>query len=283
MTTAGRGRGALRRTVLLFVLAVGVLVGAPANGQAPGTPPLPKSMAAIGDSMTQAADVCCWYGDHPANSWSTGGAGWDGVLSHYERIRAENPDIAGRNYNDSVSGARMDDGPGQAARAVQQQARYVTILLGANDLCTSSVDTMTSVEAFRADYQATLQTLFAGLPRRATVFVASIPDVYQLWQVYHGDPVAELVWDVADICQSLLSPARTEADRQLVRDRNLAFNQVLADECATYSRCLFDGNAVFTTQFTRSDVSTLDYFHPSLTGQARLASVTWGATWWGSS
>ena len=283
MTTAGRGRGALRRTVLLFVLAVGVLVGAPANGQAPGTPPLPKSMAAIGDSMTQAADVCCWYGDHPANSWRRGGAGWAGVLPHSERIRAENPDIAGRNNHDSVSGARMDDGPGQAARAVQQQARYVTILLGANDLCTSSVDTMTSVEAFRADYQATLQTLFAGLPRRATVFVASIPDVYQLWQVYHGDPVAELVWDVADICQSLLSPARTEADRQLVRDRNLAFNQVLADECATYSRCLFDGNAVFTTQFTRSDVSTLDYFHPSLTGQARLASVTWGATWWGSS
>ena len=87
---------------------------------------------------------------------------------------------------------------------------------------------------------------------------------------------------MADICQSLLSTARTDADRQLVRQRNIAFNQVLADECATYSRCRFDGNAVFETESTRSDVSTLDYFHPSLTGQARLASITWGATWWGS-
>jgi lysophospholipase L1-like esterase len=271
----------MRRIAVLIVIALGALVGAPVTSQAVPTPPLPRSMAAIGDSMTQAADVCCWYGDHPANSWSTGGAGWDGVLSHYERIRAANPDIAGRNHNNSVSGARMDDGPGQAARAVQQRASYVTILLGANDLCTSSPANMTSVEAFRTDYQATLQTLFQGLPRRATVFVASIPDVHQLWEVYHGDPVAEFVWDVADICQSLLSTARTDADRELVRQRNIAFNQVLAEECATYSRCRFDDNAVFETEFTRSDVSTLDYFHPSLTGQARLASITWGATWWG--
>jgi len=28
----------------------------------------------------------------------------------------------------------------------------------------------------------------------------------------------------------------------------------------------------------RSDVSTRDYFHPSLAGQAKLASVTWAAT-----
>jgi len=271
----------MRRIALLVVLTLAMLVGAPITSQAAWTPPLPSSMAAIGDSMTQAADVCCWYGDHPANSWSTGGAGWDGVLSHYERIRAANPDIAGRNYNDSVSGARMHDGPGQAARAVQQQARYVTILLGANDLCTSSIETMTLVEAFRTDYQATLQTLFQGLPRRATVFVASIPDVYQLWDIYHTDPLAQFVWGVAGICQSLLSPARTEDQRQFVRERNVAFNQVLAQECAAYTRCRFDNNAVFNTQFTRADVSTLDYFHPSLTGQARLASITWGATWWG--
>ncbi len=70
-----------------------------------GSPPAPNSIAAIGDSITRAADVCCWYGDHPANSWSTGGASWDGVASHYERIRALNPEIAGRNYNNAVSGA----------------------------------------------------------------------------------------------------------------------------------------------------------------------------------
>lgn len=271
----------MRRIGLLFLLVCTLLLGVPPSGQAESPPPLPRSMAAIGDSMTQAADVCCWYGDHPANSWSTGGAGWDGVLSHYERIRALNPDISGRNHNDAVSGARMDDGPGQAQRAVSQGARYVTILLGANDVCTSSPGTMTSVEAFRSDYQQTLQILFDGLPRRAHVFVASIPDVHRLWELYDGDPIAEFVWDVANICQSLLSPARTDADRQAVRTRNIEFNAVLQQECAEYSRCRFDGNVVFDYRFSRADVSKLDYFHPSLTGQAHLAEVTWNASWWG--
>jgi lysophospholipase L1-like esterase len=234
-------------------------------------------MAAIGDSMTQAVDVCCWYGNHPANSWSTGSASWDGVSSHYERIRAANPSVVA--YNDSVSGARMSDAPGQASRAVGQGARYVTILMGANDLCTSSTATMTSVDTFRAQFRQTLATLKTGLPN-ARVFVASIPDVYRLWELYRYDLVAQSVWAVAGICQSLLSLSNTSTQRALVRNRNVAFNTVLAQECAAYASCRFDGNAVYNYSFSRSQVSSLDYFHPSLSGQAALASITWATSWW---
>jgi lysophospholipase L1-like esterase len=163
----------------------------------------PQSMAAIGDSITQAYDVCCSYGSHPANSWSTGDAPGDGVTSHYERILTLNPDIAGRNYNDSVPGARMSAGP-----------------------------------------------------------------------------AAAFVWDVANICQSMLAPDRTEEERQLVRARNLAYNDVLEQECAAYERCRYDGDAVFDYAFGTSAVSHLDYFHPSLYGQAELARVTWAQSWW---
>jgi lysophospholipase L1-like esterase len=240
-------------------------------------------MAAIGDSLTQATDVCCWYGNHPTNSWSTGGAGWDGVRSHYERIRALNPDIAGRNFNDSVAGARMSDGPSQAQRAVVQRVGYVTILLGANDVCTSSPGNMTAIETFRAQFRETLRVLDSGLPGKARIFVASIPDIYRLWELYRSDLVAQLVWDLANICQSLLSPSRTEAERQAVRQRNMDFNTVLAQECAQVARCRFDGNAVFNYSFGREDVSKLDYFHPSLSGQADLAQVTWASSWWSTS
>ena len=240
-------------------------------------------MAAIGDSMTRAADVCCWYGDHPANSWSTGDAGWDGVRSHYERIRALNSAITGHNHNDAVSGARMSDAPGQAQRAVSQRAGYVTIEMGANDVCTSSPSTMTPVETYRSQFQETLRILDSGLPGRSRIFVASIPDIHQLWALYHDDDVARLVWDVADICQSMLSPQRTDADRTLVSQHNMALNQVLAEECGRIARCRFDGNAVFDYAFGRADVSKLDYFHPSLTGQAHLAEVTWARSWWSGS
>jgi lysophospholipase L1-like esterase len=271
----------MRRVAISLLSALSVLLAVPASANASTSPPLPRSMAAIGDSMTQAADVCCWYGDHPANSWSTGSASWDGISSHYERIRALNGTISGHAYNDSASGARMNAAPAQASKAVAQGAQYVTILMGANDVCTSSPSTMTSVSTFRQQYQNALATLDAGLPGRARIFVASIPDIYQLWQIYHTDLAAQFVWDVANICQSMLAPNRTEAERQAVRQRNIDFNTVLQQECAKYSRCRFDGNAVFNYQFSRSQVSRLDYFHPSLSGQATLASVTWGRSWWG--
>src|SRR4029450_1274182 len=60
-------------------------------------------------------------------------------------------------------------------------ARYVTILLGANDLCTSSPSTMTSPETFRAYFSQAMATLLAPGQDRY-VFVSSIPNIYQLWQ-----------------------------------------------------------------------------------------------------
>jgi lysophospholipase L1-like esterase len=270
----------IRRVAVLLTIVLPLAAGPAWSARAQEPPPLPSTMASIGDSITRAADVCCWYCDHPANSWSTGGASWDRVNSLYERLRVLNPAIAGRNYNDAFSGAKMADGPAQAERAVAQQAQFVTILLGANDLCTSSPASMTSVRTFRAQLRETLRILRSGLPGTARVLVASIPDVYRLWELYHTDWVARLVWNAADICQSLLGPTRTEEQRQRVRQRNVAFNAVLAQECAAVTRCRFDGNAIFNFQFARSHISKLDYFHPSLAGQAVLARVTWGQTEW---
>jgi lysophospholipase L1-like esterase len=237
-------------------------------------------MAGIGDSITRATDVCCWYGDHPRQSWTTGGGPFDGIRSHYERIRALNPSISGRNHNDARAGAKMRDAQGQAQTAVTQGARYVTILMGANDVCTRSPSTMTSVSEFRAQFAATMSVLAAGLPAESHVFVSSIPNVYRLWQVLRSDPAAQFVWSVAQICQSMLSPANTEADRQAVLARERAFNDVLAEVCGQHAMCRFDDYAVFNYPFSAGQVSRLDFFHPNLAGQATLASLTWQRSWW---
>jgi lysophospholipase L1-like esterase len=263
---------------LAAVAAAALLLPAIASA----SPPLPHSIAGIGDSMTRAADVCCWYGDHPAQSWSTGGGLFDGISSHYERILARDPAIYGHNYNDARSGAKMVDAQAQAQTAVMQAARYVTIEMGANDACTSSPATMTSVSDFQAKFAATMAELATGLPANAHVFVASIPNIYHLWQLLHGNGTAEFIWTAFGICQSMLSTANSEQDRQTVLAREQAFNQVLADVCSRYAFCRFDGDAVFNYQFSTSQVSTLDYFHPSLSGQAAFASITWAQSWWGT-
>jgi lysophospholipase L1-like esterase len=88
------------------------------------------------------------------------------------------------------------------------------------------------------------------------------------------------VWAAAGVCQSLLSLSDTPTQRTIVRDRNVAFNTVLAQECAAYANCRFDQQAVYNYAFSKSQVSKLDYFHPSLSGQAALASITWATSWW---
>jgi lysophospholipase L1-like esterase len=265
------------RGLLGLIAVVGCLATA---STALAAPSLPRSIAGIGDSMTRAADVCCWYGDHPAQSWSTGGGALDGITSHYERILTLKPGIYGHNYNDARSGAKMADGPGQAQTAVGQGARYVTILMGANDVCTGSLSTMTSVSDFRGQFVSTMNILASGLPSGKHVFVSSMPNIYQLWNLFKGNSTARFVWSTANICQSMLSPTHTEDDRQAVLAREEAFNTILQDVCSQYSFCRFDDYAVFNYQFTGSDVSKLDYFHPSLSGQAHLASVTWMESWW---
>src|SRR5215207_1670516 len=266
--------------IVILALAVGLagLVVQPAWA----APPLPSSMAGIGDSITRAYDVCCYYGDHPGQSWSTGYTSYDGIASHYERIRRVNPAISGRAYNDAVSGAKMSAAPTQAARAVSQGARYVTILLGANDLCTSSPSTMTPTDTFRSQFRQAMATLMAQDPD-PYVFVSSIPNIHQLWEVLHTNSLARWVWANFHICQSMLGATRTAAERQQVVDREVAFNQVLAEECGRYARCRWDNGAVYHYQFSASQVSTLDFFHPSVSGQAALAGVTWAASWWSSS
>jgi lysophospholipase L1-like esterase len=243
------------------------------------SPALPSSMAALGDSITQARNVCCSYAEHPGQSWSTGYIWYDGITSHYERIKRVNSSISGRDHNDSQSGAKMAAASTQAKVAVEQRVDYVTILFGANDLCTSSPATMTSPQDFRSQFKSAMETL-QQLPQGAHVFVSSIPDIYHLWKVLHTNPIARQVWQQARICPSMLGAANTEKQRQQVVTREKKFNQILADVCGRYPNCRWDRNATYNYKFSPSQVSILDFFHPSLTGQAALADVTWAASWW---
>jgi hypothetical protein len=49
-----------------------------------------------------------------------------------------------------------------------------------------------------------------------------------------------------------------------------------------WAGCRFDGGHTYRFRFTRAMFSRLDYFHPSLLGQATLAAETWRMSWWGA-
>jgi lysophospholipase L1-like esterase len=265
----------------LAALLLIVLLAALSTPHSAAAAALPNSIASTGDSMTRAFNTGpIPFTDATWNSWSTGTA--TSVNSLYLRILAQNPQIAGKNYNDAKTGAKMADLNGQALTAISQKVEYVAILMGANDVCASSESAMTPVQTFHDQFVQAMNTL-TSIMNPPRVYVVSIPDIYHLWELFRKDQSAHTAWAAIGLCQSMLanptSTAQSDVDRRArVRQRNIDLNAQLQQVCGQYPQCHFDGNAVFDAKVVKRDVSTRDYFHPSLAGQAKLATVAWNAS-----
>lgn len=277
MPMSTRARRALATLAASAVLISGSLLGV---GSATAVPnPYPTKMAALGDSITQASMTCSSLLSCPTYSWSTGTNA--SVSSHASRIRAAGvTSLVANNY--SVAGALSSALNGQAQKAVAMGAQYVTVEIGANDACTKTVAAMTPVETYRTNVRAALTTL-ANAGTTQQVFVASIPNIKLMYDVSKSKVSARLAWALLKTCQSMLAaPTSTKAAdvqrRDAVQARVNAYNQVLAEECTTARKCKYDGGATAAIVFNSSHISTRDYFHPSITGQALLAQTTWAAS-----
>jgi lysophospholipase L1-like esterase len=264
-------RKPLRTTILAAGAAMAVAMIAALAAPASAGTAAPNSMASTGDSLTQAFNADNQYQDRPQYSWSTGTD--PAVNSHYQRLLAVNPNIAGKAYNYSRSGARMSDLDRQLKLAAGQKVEYVTVLMGGNDVCRPSIAEMTPVNTYQAQFQQAMSNFVAANPR-ARIFVSSIPSVYQMWSTLKDNPYAQATWQYFGICQSMLNPNNTEADRARVDRQQQAYNRALANVCNKFDRCQWDNNAAYNFKTPASDFSTADYFHPNITGQNDLAAVS---------
>jgi lysophospholipase L1-like esterase len=241
-------------------------------------------MASAGDSITRAFDAGWWrpLSDSPQDSWSTGAA--NAVDSQYAKVLRAQPAVFGHAYNDARTGATMAALDGQLATAAAQHVQYVTVLMGANDICTSSAATMTATSTFASEFRAALRDFTAADPG-AHVFVSSIPNLYQLWSTLHSNVLARLTWSAFDICPSMLGAGRSEAQRQQVKAQEAEDNAALAIVCTTTfaATCRWDNYATYNVDFPARWVSTVDYFHLNAAGERALAATTWAAGYWPSS
>lgn len=271
------GRARTRTSIALVCLATALVSLGIASAQASA---YPNSMDALGDSITRAYNTCSFpFIDCTENSWATGTN--KAVNSYYLRLLALNPGISGHNNNDAKSGAKMSELNGQAEKAVSRKVELVGVLMGANDACTSSVSTMTSVANYQSQFEAAMKTLTSGIPS-AQINIGSLPNVYRLWEIFHTNSSAVSTWNSLKICQSLLanptSLAKADEERRLqVKAREEEFDTVLKNVCAKYTQCKYDEGAGFKTVFNTNDVGTRDYFHPSIEGQALVAKEAWEA------
>jgi lysophospholipase L1-like esterase len=267
------------RLVVLLTSASLALAGEATALAAPEKVGYPNSIAALGDSFTQARASRVVDQDAPENSWATGTN--PAVNSVYNRILTRNPAIAGRAFNDAVSGARVANLNTQVPQAISQHVDLVTILIGANDICLAGFPGLINpVGEFHDVFEISMARLTAGLPE-ARILVASIPSVFRLWSVLHDDPAAQAAWAAWRWCPQMLAnptslaPADVERRAQ-VQKRFDGYNAAVAAVCAAYVHCRFDRGTLAGFAFEPRHLS-LDYFHASVAGQAAAAEVMWGA------
>jgi lysophospholipase L1-like esterase len=240
-----------------------------------GWDPHPDTIAAVGDSLTRAFNACTALADCPSASWSTGDGPEVDSLARRLPDREHKGDDT---WNLAQDGAVVAQLPEQMRRAARHKPQLVTVLIGANDACRPQVDAMTSVDDFRTRFADALRTLRADAPH-AEVYVASVPDLKQLWEAGKGHKDAEQVWKLG-ICQTMLAhpedtgPAAV-ARRDRVRERVKEYNQALQQVCAQDRRCRYDDGAVFGYRLTPADLNGWDWFHPSKQGQDALAELAY--------
>ncbi|MCX0243700.1 SGNH/GDSL hydrolase family protein [Streptomyces drozdowiczii] len=247
----------------------------PSPAAGPVWDPRPKSIAAVGDSITRGFDACSVLADCPEVSWSTGTD--SSVRSLAVRLLGASGAVD-HSWNHAVTGARMAQLPEQMALAADEDPDLVTVMIGANDACRDSARSMTPVADFRRSFETSLRKLRAGAPK-AQVYVSSVPDLKRLWSQGRANPLGKQIWKLG-ICKSMLSDAddmgaAAVARRTAVQERVVAYNEVLREVCAKDRRCRYDGGAVFDYRFTGKQLSQWDWFHPGRNGQARLAEIAY--------
>lgn len=268
----------------------------PTPTPAPTNPRLPALLGAIGDSYSQAWNVAPAYPrDHPAFSWVIGNARNDGVFSLLERLQALG--AAPKVVDAATSGKKMNDAPRQAQAVVAAaaavpsgQTAYITFELGTNDLCD---EPMTSPADFEASLRSAMAILRSGLPPGSRILMLSVPDFAHLRDITQADSKARASLAVSPSgarCAPFLGNGSTATLGQAETYLAL-YDSILEKVCGEVESagtpsgtvsCTYDQARLSLDDFTIADMSTADYFHPSLKGQARIADAAWAADVWGS-
>lgn len=220
----------------------------------------PRWIAALGGSASVGYSATGHSGPQPANSWVTGTN--PKVHSIFLRLRQRNG-ASERAFNAAEPGASMITLSVQAAQ-IPTGVDLVTVDMGTNDICDRPA---TSLADFRSYLKEGLQAIAEQAPS-ARMVVISIRNQLAVWDAVKMVPGARAV-------RTHCIPATTATGRPVLARAIRVMNHELANACARQPRCRYDGGAAFRIRWSKADVSSIDYFHPSLSGQRKIADAVW--------
>lgn len=233
--------------------------------------------ASIGDSITAAFDARRPLANREIN-WSTGTRNTNLVFSHALRLREILPEQRVRTRNFAVSGSKAPDVVRQAKRLAKYKPDYVTVLVGANDVCAWSDDHEMQLAKYESDIRTILSTLIASNDE-VKILVSAIPNMPLLREIGVRND-CQRVWSTVNICPALLGADRTEIQRANFATRWQDANHVLERVSQEFPSHVKFAASVADPVFSYKHVSRIDCFHPNTEGQDFLAELTWQEGWY---
>jgi lysophospholipase L1-like esterase len=177
-----------------------------------------------------------------------------------------------------------------AAQQLPQGATvYVTFELGANDVCD---DPKTDPTLFLEQLRAAVAVLADGLPPGSRVLMLSVPDFDHLRSITQANPASKAYFATPQYSHRCAPFLGSNAQTPLSQASAIlaSYDKSLVSECdeieATYGRsgrlhCISNGPGLAERDFDVADLSGVDYFHPSYSGQAKMAKAAWKLGDWG--
>ena len=232
----------------------------------------------LGDSITTGFSTRGVLQDAPEENWSTGNARND-LNSHYQRLldifNNTDIDVFRENLavkNQEVISNSTESLNGQADDLQQilssDQFNYVTILMGFNDVCRTNLD----VQSFKSEFRSAVSDAIDRIIIDSNlIFIASIPNI----QVILNNPTCPIqgpplnLWIEAN-CPNANLP--NDGVLEYIQAANDAYKEIAAENP---KKVIFDEETVFKADIQPNMISELDCFHPSVNGQAFLATETW--------
>ena len=232
-------------------------------------------MISMGDSVTAGFNTR-WPGDfnNARYNWSTGGS--KRVNSHFDKLKK----IISKKVK-AINVARSRSTSHELAlqwRSIETPTiDYLTLLIGANDVCDWTSEYVKEAERFRSNVQYIIDKAI-DVNAEVRIVLSAIPNMYHLYE--QGRNSCGRRWDYFEACPSLLSSKRNNAQRLAFRERLLAANDIMKELAFHYEKNVKFVGEVFDYKFSIDHLSRIDCFHPSILGQNELARITWENGWY---
>jgi lysophospholipase L1-like esterase len=229
-------------------------------------------VGSIGDSITAAFDARRPLSNREIN-WSTGERSARLVNSHVLRIRKV---LAGKNVgsiNLAKSGSKSPDVVKQAVKLARYRPDYVTVLVGANDVCAWPEQHEPALAAYEKDIRTILDTLVES-NRDMKILLSAVPNMPLMYRIGAANS-CQSKWNLLKICPALLGSDRTPEQRDAFASRWIDANEALLRVSAEFPRNVRFTASVAEPVFHFGHLSPYDCFHPNTQGQDLLAEKTW--------